>query len=70
MHPLKSFRADHGVTQQELAARIGLSRWTVNQIETGAYGPSWKMCLKIEGALGIPRHELRPDIFPSPEAAQ
>jgi len=35
------------ITQQELAERAGVSRQTINSIETGRYVPSTVLALKI-----------------------
>lgn len=40
-------RAIHQMTQQELAERIGVSRQTINAIESNKYIPSTVLALKI-----------------------
>ena len=44
---LKVERAIKDMTQAELARRLGVSRQTVNAIETGKYVPSTVLALKI-----------------------
>ncbi|WP_040005735.1 helix-turn-helix transcriptional regulator [Fibrisoma limi] len=44
---IKVWRAEHNISQGELAERIGVSRQTVNSIETGRYVPSTILALKI-----------------------
>ena len=44
---LKVERAIKDMTQAELAQRLGVSRQTVNAIETGKYVPSTVLALKI-----------------------
>lgn len=44
---IKVWRAEHNISQGELADRIGVSRQTVNSIETGRYVPSTILALKI-----------------------
>ena len=44
---LKIERAIKNLTQDELAKLIGVSRQTVNSIETGRYVPSTVLALKI-----------------------
>jgi len=44
---LKVERAIKNMTQAELAQRLGVSRQTVNAIETGKYVPSTVLALKI-----------------------
>ena len=40
-------RAIHQITQQELAEKIGVSRQTINAIESNKYIPSTVLALKI-----------------------
>lgn len=40
-------RAILNITQHELAERVGVSRQTINSIETGRYIPSTVLALKI-----------------------
>ena len=40
-------RAIQNITQQELAQKIGVSRQTINAIETNKYIPSTLLALKI-----------------------
>ena len=45
---IRRLRFDHGeLTQQELANRIGVTRQTVNAIETGKYDPSLPLAFRI-----------------------
>ena len=44
---LKVLRAKHSLTQEELAARVGVSRKTINVIEGGDYAPSILLALEI-----------------------
>jgi putative transcriptional regulator len=44
---LKVERAIKNMTQAELAQRLGVSRQTINAIETGKYVPSTVLALKI-----------------------
>lgn len=44
---LKVFRAKHDLTQEELAIEVGVSRQTINAIETGKYNPSLELALKL-----------------------
>ncbi|MDQ0229091.1 helix-turn-helix transcriptional regulator [Metabacillus malikii] len=36
-----------GLTQQQLAERVGVTRQTISLIEKGKYNPSLKLCLEI-----------------------
>jgi putative transcriptional regulator len=51
---LKVERAIHDLTQAQLAERLGVSRQTVNAIETGKYVPSTVLALKIAQVFGKP----------------
>ena len=44
---LKVERAEQSLSQADLAERIGVSRQTINSIETGRYVPSTVLALKI-----------------------
>jgi putative transcriptional regulator len=44
---LKVLRAERDWSQAELAQRLGVSRQTVNAIETGKYDPSLPLAFKI-----------------------
>ena len=61
---LRVLRAEHEWSQAELATRLGVSRQTVNAIETGKYDPSLPLAFQMAGLFGM-RIE---DIFqPSPD---
>ena len=55
---LRSERASRGWTQAELAARVGVSRKTINTIENGVFVPSTMIALKLAKALERPVEEL------------
>lgn len=44
---LKVLRAERDWSQQELADRLGVSRQSVNAIETGRYDPSLPLAFRI-----------------------
>jgi putative transcriptional regulator len=44
---LRVLRAVHNITQAELADKLGVSRQTVNAIETEKYDPSLPLAFKI-----------------------
>lgn len=44
---LKVLRAKHNLTQEQLAEQIGVSRQTVNAIESDKYLPSLGLAFKI-----------------------
>ena len=44
---LRVLRAERALSQAELAARLGVSRQTVNAIETGKYDPSLPLAFEM-----------------------
>ena len=44
---IKVARAEQGMTQQQLADAIGVSRQTINAIESGKFVPSTVLALKM-----------------------
>jgi len=48
---LKAARAERGWTQADLAARVGVTRKTVNTVENGVFTPSTTLALKLARAL-------------------
>jgi putative transcriptional regulator len=55
---LKIERAIKNLTQDELAKLIGVSRQTINSIETGRYIPSTVLALKISKVFEKPVNEI------------
>lgn len=51
---LKVLRAEHDWSQADLAQRLGVSRQTVNALETGRYDPSLPLAFKIAAVFGQP----------------
>lgn len=49
---LKVERAILNITQEELAERIGVSRQTINSIETNRFIPSTVLALKLSKLFG------------------
>lgn len=49
---LKVERAEQNLSQADLADRIGVSRQTINSIETGRYVPSTILALKLAQVFG------------------
>ena len=52
MNRLREAREAKGWTQAELAARVGVSRTTVNTVENRVFTPSALLALKMAQALG------------------
>jgi putative transcriptional regulator len=55
---IKVQRAKHDLTQEQLADRIGVTRKTINTIETGRYVPSTILALRLARVFGITVEEL------------
>jgi putative transcriptional regulator len=55
---LKDCRAELGVTQAELAERVGVTRKTVNTVENGIFTPSATLAIKLAQALGVSVEQL------------
>ena len=51
-------RAEVRMTQQQLADAIGVSRQTINAIESGKFVPSTVLALKMANLFGKPVEEL------------
>jgi len=50
---LKVLRAERDWSQQDLAERLGVSRQSVNAIETGKYDPSLPLAFRIADVFGM-----------------
>ncbi|MCM1235825.1 MAG: helix-turn-helix transcriptional regulator [Ruminococcus flavefaciens] len=50
---LKEFREQRGLSQTELAERVGLKQTTISQYESGSRRPNLSMAKKIADALGM-----------------
>ena len=55
---MKQARAEKGLSQQELADKLGVSRQTINAIEKGDYNPTIKLCIGICRVLGLTLNDL------------
>lgn len=55
---LKEVRIAAGLTQAELAERVGVSRKTVNTVENGVFIPSTLLALGMARALGVKVEDL------------
>jgi putative transcriptional regulator len=58
---LRVLRAGMELSQAELAARLGVSRQTINVIENGRYEPSLGLALKIGRLFGLHVEEIFDD---------
>lgn len=44
---VRALRTELGLSQQELAQQMGVSRQTINAIETGRYDPSLRLAVHL-----------------------
>ena len=55
---LKVFRAEHNLTQEDLAQKVGVSRQAINAIETEKYDPSLPLAIKLGRLFGKPVEDI------------
>lgn len=55
---IREYRAKIGITQEELAARVGVRRETIVFLEKGKYNPSLKLAWRVAQELGAPIEEI------------
>ena len=58
---LKVLRAERDWSQAHLADQLGVSRQTVNALETGRYDPSLPLAFKIARLFGLPIESIFTD---------
>ena len=51
MNRVREFRNSLGLSQLELAKKIGVSRQTINMIENNKYNPTLELCINLALAL-------------------
>lgn len=51
---VNELRSEHGWTQAQLATEAGVSRQTINSIETGRFEPSLTLALKLARLFDTP----------------
>lgn len=62
---LNVLRAERRWSQSDLADQLGVSRQTVNALETGKYDPSLPLAFKIADLFGLKIEDI---FFPEREA--
>ena len=55
---LKELRAKYDLTQEDLAAKVGVSRQTIVAIEKGKYDPSLPLAFKLARCFGTTIEEI------------
>jgi putative transcriptional regulator len=55
---LEEFRIQNGMTQQELADRVEVSRQTIISLENGRYNPSILLAFRLARLFGLQIEEL------------
>lgn len=58
MNRLRVARAEHDLSQTELAKSVGVSRQTISSIENGQYCPSTLLAFRLAHVLGLRVDEL------------
>jgi ribosome-binding protein aMBF1 (putative translation factor) len=61
------YRAEHGLSQRQLAERLGVHQSDVARMESGEHNPSVERLIRVASGLGI---ELMIDIRPQGRAAK
>ena len=55
---IKEYRAQHNMTQGELADLVGVRRETIGNLENGKYNPSLKLAVDIAQVFGCTVEDL------------
>lgn len=55
---LKKYRQLKGLTQEQLAAQVGVRRETIMRLEKAQYNPSLKLSIDISRAVETPIEEI------------
>ncbi len=61
INSLRALRAERSWSQADLAAALGVSRQTVNALETGRYDPSLPLAFKIARVFDQPIESIFSD---------
>lgn len=62
---IRAVREAHGMTQAELARRVGVTRQTLIAIEQGRYSPTLELAFQLSRVFGVGLD----DLFHYPETA-
>ena len=55
---LKKYRQLAGLTQEELASKVGVRRETILRLEAGKYNPSLRLAVDISRVVGASIEEI------------
>ena len=55
---IKEFRAKYDMKQEELAAKVGVRRETIGNLEKGKYNPSLVLAWNIAKVFGVSIEEI------------
>ncbi len=58
---VRSRRVTRGITQEELATKIGMSRRWVQEVEAGRVTPTLDAAIKLINGLGLELHLKEPE---------
>jgi putative transcriptional regulator len=64
---VKTYREGQGWSQGELARQLGVSRQTVNAVETDKYDPSLPLALRMAVLFAVPVEQLFIDHWEQPQ---
>ncbi len=63
VHPLRAYRLEKHLAPKIVAKKLGIARSTLRSFENGHRAIDADWAIQIERTLGIPRENLRPDLF-------
>lgn len=55
---LKAYRVAQGLTQEQLAEKVGVRRETIMRLEKAQYNPSLKLAIDISRVLNAPIEDI------------
>lgn len=55
---IHEYRAKLGISQEELAERVGVRRETIVHLENGRYNPSLRLAMEIAEVFGVTVEEI------------
>jgi putative transcriptional regulator len=64
---LRVLRAETGLSQGDLAGLLGVSRQTINAVETDKYDPSLPLAMRLSKIFGVPIDAIFLDDWTPPE---